>query len=79
MPRYKEIIGGTEAELHLKFPWIEKAEVTAAVIDISENHLVWEHGIWKDGIWKDGKMWCNLKQSYVAVKQVGGSFKERES
>jgi len=53
--KFKEIIGGyTEKEAITKFPWLEKATFTDAVIDITEKWLVWKDGIWKDGIWENG-------------------------
>ena len=87
--KFKQVIGGTEEEALEKFPWLKDAEFSDAVVDISNNYLVWkdgtweggvweggvwEYGVWKDGIWKDGRMWSNSKQLYENVEFRDGYF-----
>lgn len=82
--KFKKIIGGTEEEAYEKFPWLEKAEMQDAVIDITRAYLVWEDGTWEDGtwqdgtwqggIWKGGVMWSNVEQKYQAVYRRDGKF-----
>jgi len=52
--KYKTIIGGTIAEALAKFPWLADASFEDAVIDITNDHLIWMGGVWKDGIWEGG-------------------------
>ena len=61
--KFKTITGGTEAEALAKFPWLADATFEKAVIDITQDYLVWkggtwEGGTWEDGFWKDG-IWKN--------------------
>ena len=52
--KFKTITGGTEAEALAKFPWLADATFEKAVIDITQDYLVWKDGYWKSGTWKDG-------------------------
>ena len=52
--KFKQIIGGTEEEAIARYPWLEGATFTDAVIDITGKYLVWKDGIWEDGTWIDG-------------------------
>ena len=52
--KFKQIIGGTEEEALAKFPWLEEATFTDAVIDITGKYLVWIDGIWENGTWGGG-------------------------
>lgn len=36
----------------------------------------WENGVWDSGVWESGRMWSNVQQDHVPVKQEGGVFKE---
>ena len=54
MIRFRKIIGGIEEDAYQKFPWLKKAELENAMIDISKDWLVWEDGVWKGGTWKGG-------------------------
>ena len=87
--KFKTITGGTEAEALAKFPWLADATFEKAVIDITQDYLVWKNGIWedgtweggtwKDGIWKNGtwergQMWSNIHQEYKRVAYKGGKF-----
>ena len=54
--------------------WLKKAFLKNANVDISNCYLIWEDGVWKDGFWKGGvwikgKMWNNLDQCFIEVKQ----------
>jgi len=81
MMKYKQIIGGTKKEAEKKFSWLKDAEFSYAIIDITKDYPIWIDGTWIDGfreggIWEDGKMWSNIKQRFVEVKQINGIFKE---
>ena len=61
---FKQITGGkdnTSEEVYNKFPWFKKAIFNDAIVDISNNYLVWEGGTWEGGWWKggvwEGGMW----------------------
>ena len=48
-----------------------------------DGYLIWKGGIWKYGVWRgkvweDGKMWSNIKQKFVRVKQINGEFVEKK-
>lgn len=47
--KFKKIIGGTEEELYAKFPWLEKAKIRIAVVDMKHLNLIWENGVWENG------------------------------
>jgi len=51
---FKTITGGTEAEALAKFPWLTNASFEDAVVDITQDYLVWEDGTWEDGTWEGG-------------------------
>ena len=72
--KFKQVIGGTEEEALEKFPWLKDAEFSDAVVDVSNNYLIWKDGTWKDGTWEGGRMWSNSKQLYENVEFRDGYF-----
>jgi len=56
--KYKQIIGGNKKDAEKKFKWLKDADFEDAIIDITEDYLVWVSGIWKDGVWRGG-LWEN--------------------
>ena len=51
-----------EKELYDKYPWLEKANFSEAIITVTRkdgiDRLSWLDGVWYNGTWHDG-VWCN--------------------
>jgi len=92
--KFKNIIGGSEKDAYNKFPWLRKAKIIDATIDITEDYLIWEDGVWKGGVWEDGVwkggvwkggvweggfMWSNLRQEYIQTIQKKGKFIKKKA
>jgi hypothetical protein len=52
--KFYKIHGGNESDVYVKFPWLKKAKFEDAVVDITQNYLIWYGGIWRSGTWECG-------------------------
>ena len=62
--KFKKIIGGDKQTIKEKFPWLLKADIENAVVDVSGDILVWE-----GGIWENGEIWSNIHQSFFQAER----------
>lgn len=45
---------GNVEDVMKKFPWLKKAKVKDAVVEIDKGKLVWRSGWWLNGVWEEG-------------------------
>jgi len=54
----KELIGGHLSNLKEDYPWLLKAKIKDAIIELkmlrNYNNFIWKSGTWIDGVWEMG-------------------------